>query len=137
MIGDAFFYLKEYNELGLVIGAITESQQLIDHALQSEQKGGQINMCTALEDLKKEGITAGIQEGEVKGTIKTCKKFNYLLIIGILRHLKSKECQHIYQCFIPVIPVMDAVAFYILVFQMCFFIQKFFHLKILSSESVF
>lgn len=72
------------SELGLVIGAITESQQLIDHALQSEQKGGQINMCTALEDLKKEGIregikegiTAGIQEGEVKGTIKTCKKFN-------------------------------------------------------------
>ena len=60
------------SELGLVIGAITESQQLIDHALQSEQKGGQINMCTALEDLKKEGI----QEGEVKGTIKTCKKFN-------------------------------------------------------------
>ena len=33
-------------------------------------------MCTALEDLKKEGVKEGIQEGEVKGTIKTCKKFN-------------------------------------------------------------
>ena len=54
MVGDAFSYLKEYDEivagnrqaasgdlpsdLGLVIGAITESQQLINHALESEQK---------------------------------------------------------------------------------------------------
>ena len=59
-------------ELGVVIGAITESQQLIDHALKSEQEGGQINMCTALEDLKKEGI----KEGIIEGTVKTCKKFN-------------------------------------------------------------
>ena len=39
-------------DLGLVIGAITESQKLIDHALESEQKGGQINMCNALEELR-------------------------------------------------------------------------------------
>ena len=35
-------------ELALVVGAITESQELIDHALENEKKGA-INMCTALE----------------------------------------------------------------------------------------
>ena len=35
-------------DLGLVIGAITESQKLIDHALESEQKGGQINMLSLI-----------------------------------------------------------------------------------------
>ena len=42
-------------DLGLVIGAITESQKLIDHALESEQKGGQINMCNALDVYKRQG----------------------------------------------------------------------------------
>ena len=54
-------------ELGLAIGAITESQQLIDHALELEQKGGRINMCNALEELRQEGIRVVIQ---------TCKDFN-------------------------------------------------------------
>lgn len=58
-------------EIGLVIGAITESQELINQALEIEKRmGGQMNMCTALEELKKEGI----QEGEIKGTIKMSKK---------------------------------------------------------------
>lgn len=60
------------SELGMVIGAITESQQLIDHALDSELHGGKINMCTALEELRNEGI----QEGEIRGTIKAYKKFH-------------------------------------------------------------
>ena len=38
----------------LVIGAITESQQLINHALATEQKG-QISMFNALEELRLEG----------------------------------------------------------------------------------
>lgn len=60
-------------EIGLVIGAITESQELINQALEIEKRmGGQMNMCTALEELKKEGI----QEGEIKGIIKMSKKFN-------------------------------------------------------------
>ena len=68
-------------EIGLVIGAITESQELINQALEIEKRmGGQINMCTALEELKKEGIQegikTGIQEGEIKDTIKMSKKFN-------------------------------------------------------------
>ena len=36
-------------DIGLVIGAITESQQLINHALATEQKGGRINMCTEIQ----------------------------------------------------------------------------------------
>ena len=70
-------------ELALVVGAITESQELIDHALENEKKGA-INMCTALEELKKEGVQEGLQKGlqeglqkgEVKGIIQTCKLFN-------------------------------------------------------------
>ena len=61
-------------EVGLVIGAITNSQQLIDYALQTEQKGGELNMCTALEELREEGMRAGIREGEVKGAIRTCRQ---------------------------------------------------------------
>ena len=74
-------------ELGLVIGAITESQNLIDQALKSEQIGGRINMCTALEELKREGIQEGRREGRqegrreglekgIKGTINTSRRFN-------------------------------------------------------------
>ena len=47
-------------------------------------KKGAINRCTALEELKKEGVQEGLQEslqrglqeGEVKGIIQTCKLFN-------------------------------------------------------------
>ena len=59
-------------ELGVVIGAITESQKLIDHALKSEEKGGQMYMCNALEELVNEGVQTGIQVH-----IKTCKKFKF------------------------------------------------------------
>lgn len=60
------------SELGVVIGAITESQKLIDHALELERNGGLVNMCSALEELEKKAE----QEGIIRGTIKTCKKFN-------------------------------------------------------------
>ena len=59
------------SELGIVIDAITQSQKLIDHALELEQKGGLVNMCSALEELKMEGK----QEGMIAGTVKTCRKF--------------------------------------------------------------
>ena len=79
------------SELGVVIGAITESQNLIDHALASEEKGGQVNMCSALEELKQEGMQEGIQQGMQQGVqqgirqgveqgilanIRTCKTFH-------------------------------------------------------------
>ena len=70
-------------DLGVVIGAITESQKLIDHALESEQKGGQINMCNALEELRQEGVEEGRQEGRwegilegIRATVRTCRNFN-------------------------------------------------------------
>ena len=66
------------SELGVVIGAITESQELIGHALASEGKGGQVNMCSALEELKQEGMQEGIQQGMQQGivaNIRTCKNF--------------------------------------------------------------
>ena len=67
------------SELGVVIGAITQSQKLIDHALKLEQNGGQVNMCTALEELMNEGKLEGRREGRLEGiqaTISTCKSFN-------------------------------------------------------------
>ena len=67
------------SELGVVIGAITQSQKLIDHALKLEKKGGQMNMCNALEELVQEGMEQGIEQGMEKGieaTIRICKNFN-------------------------------------------------------------
>lgn len=55
------------SEIGLVIGAITESQELINQAL--EQQGGKMNMCKALEELKLEGIAEGMEKGIEKGKI--------------------------------------------------------------------
>ena len=78
-------------DLGVVIGAITESQKLINHALELEQRGGQINMCNALEELRQEGIEEGRLEGRQEGrregrwegilegiraTVRTCRNFN-------------------------------------------------------------
>ena len=71
------------SELGVVIGAITESQKLIDHALASEGKGGRVNMCSALEELEQQGIQQGVQQGIRQGieqgilaNIRTCKTFH-------------------------------------------------------------
>ena len=82
-IRDVYRYKELPSDLGLVIGAITESQQLINHALESEQKGGQVNMCNALEELKLEGRLEGRLEGKQEGieegilaNIRTCKNFN-------------------------------------------------------------
>ncbi len=52
-------------ELAIVIGTITESTHIINQA--AEQKGGFINMCSALEKLEKRGIEQGIQRGIERG----------------------------------------------------------------------
>lgn len=54
------------SELGLVIGAITESQKLMDDALKIEKEGGQMNMCKALEELE--------EKGEIKSKISLIQK---------------------------------------------------------------
>ena len=70
-------------DLGVVIGAITESQKLINHALELEQRGGKINMCNALEESRQEGVEEGRQEGRwegilegIRATVRTCRNFN-------------------------------------------------------------
>lgn len=60
------------SEIGLVIGAITESQEIISQAL--ERKGGRMNMCRALEELKQEGIAEGIEQGIEQGIEKGMEK---------------------------------------------------------------
>ena len=84
---DGPFSLKDMLEIPEKI----ESQKLIDHALELEQKGGQINMCNALEELRQEGIEEGRLEGRQEGrregrwegilegiraTVRTCRNFN-------------------------------------------------------------
>lgn len=50
----------------MVIGSITETQKLIDDSLKLEQKGGELNMCKALEELE--------EKGRIEGAIKIYKK---------------------------------------------------------------
>ena len=54
------------SELGLVIGAITESQKLIDDAIKLEKEGGKMNMCKALEELE--------EKGEIKSKISLIQR---------------------------------------------------------------
>lgn len=61
-------------ELGMVIGSITETQKLIDDSLKLEQKGEELNMCKALEELEERGREKGRVEGRVEGAIRIYKK---------------------------------------------------------------
>lgn len=54
-------------ELALVIGAVTNSQRIINQALISEKKGKKMNMCKALEELEQRGISKGIKQGIKQG----------------------------------------------------------------------
>lgn len=67
-ISDVYKNQEIDSEIGLVIGAITESQEIMNQAL--KQKGGRMNMCKALEELKREGIAEGIEKGIEKGLEK-------------------------------------------------------------------
>ena len=59
------------SELAMVIGCITESQKLINDAVESEEKGGSVNMCKALEKLEERGRQEGRLEGRLQGQIVT------------------------------------------------------------------
>lgn len=82
-----FIYDKEYDklnniykeqtistELAMVIGAITETQKLIDDALKLEKKGDRLNMCKALEELEERGRQRGEIQGEIKIKILQIQK---------------------------------------------------------------
>ena len=66
-------------ELGVIIGSIVESKQLINEASKIKEKGSELNMCKSLEKLmnksKEEGKIEGEQEGKVQGIVLTCQKF--------------------------------------------------------------
>ena len=65
---------KEKNisaELGIIIGSIVESKQLINEASKIKEKGSELNMCKALEKLMSESE----EKGKVKGIVLTCRKF--------------------------------------------------------------
>lgn len=63
------FAKKEiYWETMAAIGAATGSGELVEYA--QNHKGGRLNMCTALENLKQEGRQEGRQEGLEEGILK-------------------------------------------------------------------
>lgn len=70
-INDIYEEQEISSELGLVIGAITESRKLINNALKSEKEGGKMNMCKALEKLEEKGREEGRREGISRGEILT------------------------------------------------------------------
>ena len=73
---------KNVLDKGYILQCVKSSQpyqKLIDHALELEQRGGQINMCNALEKLRQEGRQEGRWEGILEGiraTVRTCRNFN-------------------------------------------------------------
>ena len=69
---------KNVLDKGYILQCVKSSQpyqKLIDHALELEQREGQINMCNALEELRQEGRWEGIIEG-IRATVRTCRNFN-------------------------------------------------------------
>lgn len=62
----------------MVIGCITESQKLINDAIKSEQTGGTVNMCKALEELEEKGRMEGRLEGRSQG--ESCGFIKLILI---------------------------------------------------------
>ena len=62
------------SELGIVIGTLTSSRDIVDEALKAPK--GEINMCKALEMLKDEGRAEGRVEGVIEGVVKTYKQLN-------------------------------------------------------------
>lgn len=61
-----FYGAKEISsELGLVVGAITQSKGLMQKA--QKEEGGGLNVCRALEEMIQEGREKGILEGRESG----------------------------------------------------------------------
>ena len=65
MLGDTLGYIKEYQEIAKKNKTEGNWKGTEDRA-----KGGRMNMCRALEELKQEGIAEGIEQGIEKGMEK-------------------------------------------------------------------
>lgn len=66
--------LDIYWETLAALGAATGSIELVNYALNNE--GGKIHMCTALENLKREGRQEGRQEG-IREVVETYREVGY------------------------------------------------------------
>ena len=58
------------SELAVVIGKITDSSYIIEEATDGKEC---INMCSALENLRRQGVEEGIEKGIKEGKIETAK----------------------------------------------------------------
>ena len=58
----------------MIIGCITESKKLINDAVESEEKGGSVNMCKALEELEERGRQEGRLQGQMFTKLKLILK---------------------------------------------------------------
>ena len=68
----------------MVIGCITESQKLINDAVNAQQEGGNVNMCKALEKLEEKGRQEGELKTKLKLIIKKSPLYNFFLHILFL-----------------------------------------------------
>ena len=75
----------------MIIGCITESQKLIDDAVESEEKGGSVNMCKALEELEEKGRQEGRLEGKLEGRLQGQTENKIKLILKKVHKNKSFE----------------------------------------------
>lgn len=73
-ITDIFKEENISSELAMVIGCITESQKLINAAVNAQQEGGNVNMCKALEKLEEKGRQEGALKTKLKLIIKKIHK---------------------------------------------------------------
>ncbi|MFR9099594.1 MAG: hypothetical protein ACLVI9_07665 [Anaerostipes hadrus] len=80
----------------MIIGCITESQKLINDAVASEEKGGNVNMCKALEELEERGRQEGRLQGQVENKLKLIlKKFIKISLLSKLL-MNWKKMQMLY-----------------------------------------
>lgn len=76
--------MEVYWETLAALGAATGSMELVEYA--QHNKGGRLNMCTALENLKQEGRMEGHIEGHIEG-----QKETILNTVELLRELNIDE----------------------------------------------
>ena len=69
-------------ELALVIGAVTNSQRIIDQAMSLELEGEKMNMCKALEALEQRGVETGKKELLKQQIEKKIAKGKTLVVIA-------------------------------------------------------
>lgn len=74
-----------YWETMAAVGAATGSGELIEYA--QRHKGGRLNMCTALENLKQEGRLEGMEEGIEKGIERGIEKGKLVGMVIAYREL--------------------------------------------------